>query len=399
MSRFTITLSGLAEADAARFRAALESLPPNSWRLVDGQAAYLMVVDIDTVWGHMDWLRATASDQRVVAYTERDEVRDCEWLLTKPLQPEALADLLDQVAGAAAQHTGERAANATSPAAVAAPAPVAADTRVADMPMEISATEPVHVIEAVEATQAADTVEAIDAAASLPPRTPGNGIDRPRPVIPEPTADTVATTATPAVMEPAGTPPPAPATLGARLLAGGIERPLRIEGSDGIVLQLDPEHGGYYGPLTLKSLQPLLSLQADAAQPLDEAALARARLAPALPLTRLLWFAALCATPGRLADGLDPSVPYRLTRWPQIEREFPRHFRIATTMMKQPGTLEAVAAAANAPIGDVADFINAYCMAGYVAAETPAAENAGEASTGMLSRLRRPFARGGQDPA
>jgi hypothetical protein len=400
MSRFTITLSGLAEADAARFRAALESLPPNSWRLVDGQAAYLMVVDIDTVWGHMDWLRATASDQRVVAYTERDEVRDCEWLLAKPLQPEALANLLDQVAGAATQHPGEGVANATSHAPTpAASAPIAAKPRGAGTP-----EEPVHV---VETARAPETVQAVDTATATPPpaRTPEPTVDRPTPVIadtPAPAADAIVATAPAAVMESipvADTTAPEPATLGERLLAGNIDQPLRIEGGDGIVLQLDPEHGGYYGPLTLKSLQPLLSLQADAAQPLDEVALAKARLAPALPLTRLLWFAALCATPGRLADGLDPSAPYRLTRWPQIEREFPRHFRIATTMMKQPGTLEEVAAAASAPVGDVADFINAYCMAGYVAAQTSNAENATETAPGMLSRLRRPFARGSQGSA
>lgn len=391
MSRFTITLSGLAEADAARFRAALEDQPTSSWRLVDGQVAYLMVVDIDTVWGHMDWLRATASDQRVVVYTERNEVRDGEWLLTKPLQPQALKALLNEVAAHDAPHATSTASAATAPAPAAAP-PL--HTRL--QPKPEPAAVPV-------ATAPPEAVAEPVAATAIPAESGADRAARPRAPEPvtaaaEPAAMAVsapvAEPAPAAVVEPA--PPPLPTTLGEQLLAGQIDHPLRVEGSDGIVLQLDPEHGGYYGPLTLKSLQPLLSLPADAAQPLDEVALAKARLAPALPLTRLLWFAALCASPGQLGATLDPQAPYRLTRWPQIEREFPRHFRIATTMMKQAGTLEQVAAAANAPVGDVADFINAYCMAGYVAAEMPA-DTVAETGPGMLSRLRRPFARSSQE--
>ncbi|HET7359817.1 MAG TPA: hypothetical protein VFJ04_06685 [Rhodanobacteraceae bacterium] len=321
MSRFTVALSGLAETDAARFRAVLDKAPALGWALTDDNDADLLVVDIDSVWGHMDWLRATAGGQHVAVYSEHRDVRDCDWLLTKPLQTPALEGMLRELA----QKMPERAA---APVVAPAAAPVAAPK-------------------------------------------------------PQPSPDAA----------------PLPATVGACLLADRFEHAMVIENGAGVTLQLDPERGGYYGPLTLKSVQPLLDLPSARARPLDIVALAKARQAPALPMTRLLWFAALCATPGRLGSALDPQARYRLTRWPKIEREFPRHFRIATTMMKQAGTLEEVAAAANAPVGDVADFINAYCLAGHVAAETASGEPAAEAGPGMLSRLRRPFARGGTETA
>jgi hypothetical protein len=331
MSRYTVALSGLAEADAARFRAALDKTPATGWTLTEDADADLLVVDIDSVWGHMDWLRATASGQHVAVHTQHRDVRDCDWVLTKPLQAQALNAMLLELTQIVPGRTTATPAAPPRPAAVKpAPAPV-------------------------------------------------------------PTPEPAVAMAAPA--------PPLPATIAECLLADRFEHAVFIDNGTGVTLQLDPERGGYYGPLTLKSLQPLLALPTADAHRLDVVALAKARLAPALPLTRLLWFAALCATPGRLGAGLDPRARYRLTRWPKIEREFPRHFRIATTMMKQAGTLEEVATASNAPAGDVADFINAYCLAGHVAAEPVAGEPAADAGPGMLSRLRRPFARGGTEPA
>ena len=56
---------------------------------------------------------------------------------------------------------------------------------------------------------------------------------------------------------------------------------------------------------------------------------------------------------------------YRLTRWARTEREFPKHFRIATAMMRGPATIAEIAEAAQVPHADVADFINANLAVGY----------------------------------
>ena len=337
MSRFTIALSGLDESDAAVFTAALDAVPGDIWKLVDQAPCRLLVVDIDTVWGHMDWLRATANGQQVITYTRNAQVRGCDLVLHKPLRVDELAALLQALAEADGEHVA---------------------------PTTETVPEP-----AVEAT---------------PEREPA----------PTPEPEPVAPAAPAADPEP----PPASMTLGECLLADRIAEPVATKSDDNLELALDPERGGYTGPSTLKPLKPLLDTPMSQIAPLAPDAVERMREAPAQPLTRLLWFAALSSTPGELSASLDPQARYRLARWPQIEREFPRHFRIATAMMKDAGTLGDIASAANAPVGDVADFINAYSVAGYVTSEND--RNDGDDSrNGMFSRLRNPFSRGTQEPA
>ena len=65
----------------------------------------------------------------------------------------------------------------------------------------------------------------------------------------------------------------------------------------------------------------------------------------AQPYMRLLWLCGLTVGKGNLLPGYALNRKYTLTKWPQIEREYPKHFRIATAMMKGPATLDEVAAA------------------------------------------------------
>ena len=51
---------------------------------------------------------------------------------------------------------------------------------------------------------------------------------------------------------------------------------------------------------------------------------------------------------------------------PQIEREYPKHFRIATVMMKGPAKLTEIAEQSGASLGDVTDFVNAGLATGVV---------------------------------
>ncbi len=347
MSVCTVALSGLSDIDAAAFDAAIEAMPHGTWQTVNRTPATLLIVDIDTVWGHMDWLRATANGQRVAAYTREEQVRGCELVLHKPLQRKEFKQLVANLAG-------------TGQPGRAPPATASTRQAAASAALEPTATppDPAH--------------------AAVPP------------------APAVATTES----EPAAGEPETIVTLGECLLAGDIGAPVSMQGPDGIRLTLDPPRGGYTTATSkLEPLRPLLGMPIAQARPLDAPAIERMRRAPALPLTRLLWFAALCAHPGQLAPTLDAQARYRLARWPQIEREFPRHFRIATAMMKAVGTLDDIAAAANAPAADVADFINAYSVAGYVSCLGAPGADVPPAGGGVLSRLRRPFSRGGQEPA
>ncbi|MER3546958.1 MAG: hypothetical protein C4338_04865, partial [Rhodanobacteraceae bacterium] len=161
---------------------------------------------------------------------------------------------------------------------------------------------------------------------------------------------------------------------------------------------IDPEYGAYYANETaLKPLKAALDAEPSALQPLQTNDIAAARAAhKPQPLPRLRWFAGLVATPGVLSRGLREDQKYKLTRWPQTEREFPQHFRIATTMMKQAARPAEIAQASGVPLANVIDYINASQAAGWLAVEReqpPPPETVPAARTNMLSRFRKPFGR------
>ena len=110
----------------------------------------------------------------------------------------------------------------------------------------------------------------------------------------------------------------------------------------------------------------------------------------AQPIQRLQWLGGLLAGGGELLPGNDPEGRYQLTKWPQTEREYPRHFRIATAMMKGPATLAEVAEASGSPLAEVADFTNANLATGF-AEFVPEPEPEPEAPAkpaGFFSRFR-----------
>ena len=93
---------------------------------------------------------------------------------------------------------------------------------------------------------------------------------------------------------------------------------------------------------------------------------------------------------GALAPGYDPDARYTLNKWPQTEREYPRHFRIATAMMKGPATLAEIAAASGLPAEEIHRFVNANLATGYAEpfVETPPEPADAGKSGGFFSRLR-----------
>ena len=135
------------------------------------------------------------------------------------------------------------------------------------------------------------------------------------------------------------------------------------------MLLLDPRSKVYHGPATLKPLAAYFEgtlLVEDFATP-DAAAWESeaASIGDAQPMARLQWLGGLLGGHGSLLPGSDADGKYRLTKWPQTEREYPKHFRIATAMMKGPATVSEVADASGVPQDEVADFINANLATGY----------------------------------
>lgn len=308
----TICIVGANEQVHARLAALLDEHRTEltaRWRMAERAGADLLLVDAESVHGHMDWLREKANGRLVAACTSQPEAYKDELWLSKPIVAAELVELLNRV--------GARAA----------------------------------------ATAPADDVDPY------------------------------------AITQPAPPPRPTPPASLLALLEGADAAGQRLcLAADGLpTLLLDPAARSWRAEGNLKSLAAWCSrvlADGDVRHPTpDEFDAATANL-PAQPYARLIWLAHLTRGGGRLDARFDPESRFKLASWPQSEREFPKHFRIATAMLKEAGTLEDIAGRSGAPVGDVADFVNAYHAIGHVDVSAPAA--AVEASQrGLFGRMRK----------
>ena len=299
MSTYGLALSGFEESGATHIAALLRGLRGEAahWRLDDEATADLVLVDADSVWGHMSWLKLVGAGRHAVACSAKatsTRLRDASLSLDLPVQANALAQVLEQV----------RARLGSAP-------------------------------------QATTTAQIQAGAAAHRPST-------------APITDSAPTVTT-------HTETPAQASVADWLLGGGGVTTLLIE-SDGRSLLLDPQTDRWYGDNALRPQAPLLTRPLSTARQPAPNVLAAARAAGGQPLSRLRWFVALTSNPGAPPDGARADDRLRLTRWPEIEREFPRHFRIATALMRQPATLTVIAEQVGVDMADVADFARA-CQA------------------------------------
>jgi len=355
----TIGLAGMDPATETALKSAFVEANQrlgDRWQLLPETQADHIVVDMDSMYGPMSWLRLHASGKRVVGLTSAARAQT-DFRLGRPFSADSLAALLREVAGEADAGSAQAVGDAATPAvAEAAPA------------------------EAAE-TSAPGAAPAAETAAPAPSPAP------------QPAAAEVQAVATPAQVAPAIQAPEA-ATLFARITSGDFGGLRRYCRSSGPTLLIDAYARTYHGPAALKPLMPYFEGEVSEAalEVLDAATFEReaAAAGPAQPLARLVWVGALASGQGSLLPGHDPEAKYRLNRWPQTEREFPRHFRIATAMMKAPATLAEVAAASGIALEEIVDFVNANLATGVAEAVAEAApESAPQArSGGLLGRLR-----------
>ena len=363
----TLGLTGMDPATEAALKAAFNEANARlgkRWTLVpDGEATHV-VVDMDSMYGPMSWLRLHAAGRQVIGLTSAPRSQT-DFRLGRPFDIDQVAALLAEVAqSAGVDLQAADAASAQAPAPAPTPAPAA----------ETAAPAPAG----------------------------------PRPATPPP-APAPATAPAAAALEsaPHVTVVPAAATLenaaqstGERSLAdwlqpGAISGRVRFQHGDGPALLIDTAADSWHGPTALKSAAPCFEVAVDRGDlaPVDDATWFRetAEAGPAQPLTRLRWLGGLLAGKGELLPGFDPQGRFLLNKWPQTEREYPRHFRIATQMMKGPATVAELAEASGVPAADVADFVNANLATGFAEPATDAAMPADDAARqrgGLLGRLR-----------
>lgn len=307
----TICIVGASEQVHARLAALLDEHRAQlvaRWRMAERAGADLLLVDAESVHGHMDWLREKANGRLVAACTSQPEAYKDELWLSKPIVAAELVELLNRVGARAAASAPS---DEVDPYAITQPVP------------QPKPTAPASLLALLEGTDA-----------------------------------------------------------GQRLCLA----------ADGLpTLLLDPASRRWRAEGNLKSLAAWCSRtlgDGDVRHPTPDEFDAAAANLPAQPYTRLIWLAHLTRGGGRLDARFDPESCFKLASWPQSEREFPKHFRIATAMLKQAGTLEDIAARSSASVGDVADFVNAYHAIGHVEVSAPAM--AVETSQrGLFGRMRK----------
>lgn len=335
----TLGTTGMDQKTEAAVLAAFKAANAETghhWTLADDDNADYVVVDMDSLYGPMSWLRLHAAGRKVIGLTSVERSQT-DYRLAHPVSASDLAVLLSEIA--------------------------------ADAPLE-------------------------PAPAAAPP--PPKPAPEPAPAMPPPPAEPVAAApepepAPPFIPEPEPA-PAAPAEPVARpllqwLANGALPRRVRLQ-RGGATLLIDADAGSWHGSSALKPLASCFegTLQADDFEVLDAADWEKdaARLGPAQPLLRLQWL-------GGLLSGAETSGSYLLKKWPQTEREYPKHFRIATVMMKGPATVDEIAEASGVPRGDVADFVNANLATGYAepaTGEAPPPEVPAPKPGGLFGRLR-----------
>jgi len=371
--RLTLGLTGMDPTTESALQAAIQSANSrmgNAWSLVPDADADYVIVDMDSMYGPMSWLRLHAAGKSVVALTAAQRTQ-ADFRLGQPFDANSVGNLLREI-GAQAGITFDAPAApepkpTPAPAAPAPAAPVAAAPTPAPTP--VPKPEPVPApVAAAPAPVAPPPVEA--------------------PVAPKPVE-------APVVAEPVAVAKPSSILEGSLLdwiVNDRLKGRVRLRSAaDGVLLDLDQRV--YHGPAALKPLATHFEGKLDSAEfvPVDANTWASesARLGAAMPLSRLVWFGTLLAGKGALAAEHDPARRYLMVKWPQTEREYPKHFRIATVMMKGPSLVSEIAEASGVTQAEVADFINANLATGFAEPERePEPVDPGKAGSGLFGRLR-----------
>ena len=340
----TIGMTGMDRTTEAKVQAAFKVANAESghrWVFVnDEEEADYVIVDMDSLYGPMSWLRLHAAGRKVIGLTSVDRSQT-DYRLPSPVEAGQLAVLLSEIA------TDAPAGDAEIPARPEAPAP---EPYAAPSP-EIE-PEPKPEPEAVAPPIPAPEPEPEPAPAPEPEPAP-----QPEP---EPAIEV-------------------PADRGLRqwLEPNGLEHRVRLQRDGQPTLLIDPRRRVWHGPAALKPVAACFEgtlaiedFETPDAQAWETEA---ASIGAAQPLSRLQWLGGLVSGHGALLPGLDPDGADRLGKWPQTEREYPKHFRIATAMMKGPATVAAIAEASGVAREDVADFINANLATGYAQFVPPVA--------------------------
>jgi hypothetical protein len=381
----TIAAVGLPDEELAHLRLLIrrsENELEQRWSWGEENNADLLVVDLGTFAGQMARTRAQGAGIRCAVFSD-GPVEGADLRLHRPLLRSQMIEVLNQVSGTSiapadiGAHTDDfytRDVGEETPGT----RQQAQDSPAAGLD-ELLRHEPTELRRTPASTRAADAQRPVPAP---PPAAPVSASPRKHASFEGMSADI------------------APHGLRDYLVGDLLKAPARysLEGAPPLVL--DPKREVAHAPAGLGALMPYCHARWRLAdwQPLTSAELADLRATqPAQPYARLLWLCVLVHSGGRLAAHLDPGGTYRLLHWLEIEKELgSRYFRIGSAML-QAARLHEIAAAADAPMADVFDVVNAYDSIGLLECQprprrddrlTPPRPRAS-----LLKTLRKPFRR------
>lgn len=366
----TLAAIGVSDQEVAHLRLLMRTVAgrlDHVWRWGEEHSADLLIVDLATFAGQMAHTRALGSGLRCAVIADEAQAGS-ERVLRRPLRSADVIALLNGAAHARAHdpaigahdadfYTRDLDDHAGAAAASSEPAPAPGlDELLRHQPAELRAPPPPSAPPAV-VPEPAETKSA--------PRARRLSVD-------EDTCD-----------------------LRTYLESDRLLAPARFALPDAPPLVLDPKPRVAHAPASLRALEPYCRARwpLDGAQPLTSAELAAVRdEQPALPYARLIWLYVLTHSGGRLAAHLDPGGTYRLTQWVEMDRDLGRPFRIATALLR-PARLHEIAAAADAPMDEVFDVVNAFEAIGLIEWQPRPRrdDDAPRPAPSLLQRLRRPF--------
>jgi hypothetical protein len=328
--------SGFSSDEAALMHRQFEhanAAQGNRWTLAPEADAHVLVIDMDSMYGHMTWLKAQGSGKTTVGVTSGDR-SETDHLLKRPVSADAVKALLLQLSSA---QSGPR-ITAPTPALTPASTPTPTAEPVAAAAPQAASAEPAPE-PASRSNASADYIAAV-------------------------TTGQMAATQQLAPHDPMVSDYLSPGVLGG---------PAKLQISGAPVLAFDPGTQTYAGSATLKPLLPYVEsvIRESAFTAIGQAEFDRIKASSGGPQSymRLLWLCGLTVGNGQLLPGFSPTKKFVLTKWPQIEREYPKHFRLATVMMKGPALVREIAEASGVPESEAIDFINAGLVAGSVVVE------------------------------
>ena len=114
----TLGITGMDSKTEAEVKAAFKAANAetgNKWTLAGDDAADVVVIDMDSLYGPMSWLRLHAAGRKVIGLTSVDR-NQTDYRLPRPVTANDFAVLLSEIAGDA-------------PAAEAAPPPASTPAR------------------------------------------------------------------------------------------------------------------------------------------------------------------------------------------------------------------------------------------------------------------------------